>query len=121
MTPADHAHPWIQSLDAALDELESALLKNDAQGVELASAGVQSVLQQAPRTAELHRPGSLLLPQMEARARRFGRLRQAVIQSGARSQRAVQSLLPQTADGVTYDKGPGSSSGAAGRAYHLSA
>lgn len=120
MNAADHAHPWIQSLSASLDELESELLKNNAMGVEMASARVQSVLQQAPRTAELNRPGSLLRPQMEAAAQRFGRLRQAVIQSAARSQRGVESLLPQTAEAVTYGSNHRGSSGA-GRAYHLSA
>jgi hypothetical protein len=116
MNRVDHAHPWIQSLQQALDELESELLANNAPGVELASSRVQTILQQAPRTSELHRPGSLLLPQMEAAARRFGRLRQAVIQSAARSQRAVESLLPQTASPTYGPRGADT-----GRGYHLSA
>lgn len=111
------SHPWTQTLDACLDALEQALLANDAAGVEGASAQVQAVLQQAPRSAEFTRAGgSLLRSEMEAAARRFAQLRQAVLQSTARSQRAAQTLLPQMAPETYGSAGPG-----AGRNYHLSA
>ena len=115
---AQPPHPWIDSLNAGLDGLEHALLQGDPEAVERASAGVQSVLQRAPRTAEFGVPGSTLRSDMQDAAQRFGQLRQAVLRASAQSQRAVRSLLPQQAPG-TYGRMAAvpSSTGGAGRAF----
>jgi hypothetical protein len=115
---AQPPHPWIDSLNAGLDGLEHALLQGDPEAVERASAGVQSVLQRAPRTAEFGVPGSTLRSDMQDAAQRFGQLRQAVQRASAQSQRAVRSLLPQQAPG-TYGRmaGVAPSTGGAGRAF----
>ena len=47
-TLSTNYHPWIGSLQVELDALEAALLRGDAPAVELASAAMQKVLQQAP-------------------------------------------------------------------------
>jgi hypothetical protein len=116
--PMTNAHPWIVSLQAALDGLEAALLQGDAPGVQAASEAVQSVLHKAPRTAEFGVPGGTLARDMRREAHRFGQLRQAVLRASAQSQRAVHSLLPQQAPD-TYDalSGAKPSTGGAGRAY----
>lgn len=121
MTPAaptTNTHPWIVSLQAGLDGLETALLQGDAPGVQTASAAVQAVLQNAPRTAEFGVPGSTLAIDMHRAAHRFGQLRHAVLRASAQSQRAVHSLLPQQAP-ATYGtlSGAKPSTGGAGRAY----
>jgi hypothetical protein len=111
-------HPWIATLRQKLEGLEAALLKGDALAVETASALVQTVLQQAPKTAEFGRPGSALRIDMMHAAQHFGQLRQAVLRSGAQNQRAIKSLLPQQAQ-PTYGRTTGTSGalGGAGRAY----
>ncbi|MGE0099267.1 MAG: hypothetical protein AB7S86_13060 [Hydrogenophaga sp.] len=96
-SPANNAHPWIATLQASLDTLETALLKGDAAGVEQASAAMQSVLQQAPKTSEFAVPGSTLRHDMQNAAQRFAQLRSAVLRANAQSERAVGSLLPQQA------------------------
>ncbi len=111
-------HPWIAALQTGLDSLEVALLAGDAAAVEQASAQVQGVLQQAPRTAEFAVPGTLRID-MERAAQRFGQLRQAVLRTQAQSQRAVKSILPQTAQ-PTYGAMAGrayGSTGGAGQGY----
>ena len=113
---ASRQHPWISALQAELDGLEKALLAGDAPGVEQASARVQTVLQRAPRTQEFGVPGSTLRPDMARCAQRFAQLRQAVLRSAAQNQRALHSLLPQTAAQATYGR-PHSGLGGAGRAY----
>lgn len=114
---APKPHPWIAALQTGLDGLEVALLAGDAAGVERASAQVQGVLQNAPRTAEFAVPGTLRAD-MQRAAQRFGQLRQAVLRTQAQSQRAVKSILPQTAQ-PTYGRMAGTrgASGGAGRAY----
>ncbi len=115
---APKTHPWIAALQTGLDGLEVALLAGDAAGVEKASAQVQGVLQQAPRTAEFAVPGTLRID-MERAAQRFGQLRQAVLRVQAQSQRAVKSVLPQTAQ-PTYLAMAGrayGSTGGAGQGY----
>jgi len=116
-TTATPPHPWIASLQAGLDRLEFALLQGDARGVEAASAEVQGVLQHAPKTAEFGVPGTLRTD-MQLAAHRFGQLRQAVLRTQAQSQRAVKSILPQTAQ-PTYGRMAGTpgATGGAGRAY----
>ncbi len=96
-TPANNAHPWIATLQASLDTLEAALLQGDAAGVEQASAAMQTVLQQAPRTPEFAVPGNTLRHDMQNAAQRFAQLRSAVLRATAQSERAVGSLLPQQA------------------------
>ncbi len=111
---APKTHPWIVALQNGLDALELALLAGDPAGVEKASAQVQGVLQQAPKTAEFAVPGTLRID-MERAAQRFGQLRQAVLRSQAQSQRAVRSILPQTAQptyGAMARRGHGSTGGA---------
>jgi hypothetical protein len=111
---APQPHPWIVALQNGLDALELALLAGDPAGVEKASAQVQGVLQQAPKTAEFAVPGTLRID-MERAAQRFGQLRQAVLRSQAQSQRAVRSILPQTAQptyGAMAGRGRGSTGGA---------
>lgn len=110
-------HPWIVALQAGLDQLEKALLRGDATGVEQASAVVQGVLQHAPKTVELAAPGGLRTDMLQA-AQRFGQLRQAVLRGHAQSQRAVNSLLPQQQP-ATYGAPSArpSPTGGAGRAY----
>lgn len=110
------SHRWLQLLTTSLDALERSLLTNDAIGVERASAQVQSVLQQAPRPADLRLAAPEVMTEVEAASVRFGRLRQAVLQMSARSQRGVETLFPQTAP-ETY----GVRTGGTGRNYHLSA
>ena len=110
-------HPWIVRLREHLDGLESALLANDAMGIQTSSAQVQTVLQQAPKTAEFGRPGSLLRLDMTDAAHRFGQLRQAVLRNSAHNQRALQSLLPERARTTTYGNGTGPKTGGAGLAY----
>ncbi len=111
-------HPWIAALQTGLDRLEVALLAGDAPGVEAASAQVQTVLQEAPKTAEFGMPGSLRTDMLQA-AHRFGQLRQAVLRAQAQNQRALRSLMPQQAP-ATY--GPAAakgfaSTGGAGQSY----
>jgi hypothetical protein len=119
MSQAPDAHPWIASLQTGLDRLEQALLEGNPDGVEKASAQVQGVLQQAPKTAEFAVPGSSLRIDMLQAAQRFGQLRQTVLRAAAQSQRALHSLLPQQAQPSTYSRlaGPASSIGGAGRGY----
>lgn len=119
MSQAPDTHPWIASLQTGLDRLERALLDSDPDGVEKASAQVQTVLQKAPKTAEFAVPGSSLRIDMLQAAQRFGQLRQTVLRAGAQSQRALNSLLPQQARPSTYNRlaGPASSLGGAGRGY----
>lgn len=88
-------HPWIGSLQAELDGLEAALLRGDADGVERASAAMQAVLQQAPKTAEFTDPESPLRRDAHSAAERFSRLRQAMLRASAQNERAIASLLPQ--------------------------
>lgn len=117
-TNAPTPHPWIAALQAGLDQLERALLAGDATEVERASAQVQGVLQQAPKTAAFAAPGSLRTDMLKA-AHRFGQLRQAVLRLQAQSQRAVNSLLPQQAP-ATYGamaSGKPFASNGAGQAY----
>ncbi len=90
-------HPWIGSLQVELDALEAALLRGDAPGVERASAAMQAVLQQAPRTPEFAQPDSPLRLDTQNAAQRFAQLRQAVLRANAQNERAVASLLPQQA------------------------
>ncbi len=120
MNPAaPTTHPWIDSLQVRLDRLERALLADDAAGVEQASAEVQTVLQQAPKTAAFSVPGTTLRSDMQQAAQRFGQLRQAVLRAHAQSQRAVNSLLPQQTPqtyGAVATGKPFASSGA-GQAY----
>jgi hypothetical protein len=87
--------PWIDSLQAELDALEAALLRGDAPGVEQASAAMQAVLQQAPRTPAFADPDSALRRDTQSAAQRFAQLRQAVLRSNAQNERAVASLLHQ--------------------------
>jgi hypothetical protein len=82
-------------LQAELDALEAALLRGDAPGVEQASAAMQAVLQQAPRTPAFADPDSALRRDTQSAAQRFAQLRQAVLRSNAQNERAVASLLPQ--------------------------
>lgn len=116
-TTAPTTHPWITSLQVGLDQLEKALLAGDATGVEQASANVQAVLQQAPKTAAFADPGTARTDLLLA-AHRFGQLRQAVMRSHAQSQRAVRSILPQTAQ-PTYGRMAGATGapGGAGQTY----
>ena len=94
-TAATSQHPWIGSLQAELDALQAALLRGDASGVERASAAMQAVLQQAPRTPEFADPESALHRDTQSAAQRFAQLRQAVLRTSAQNERAVASLLPQ--------------------------
>jgi len=111
-------HPWIQSLHAGLDGLESALLDGDAMAVEAASAQVQRVLQRAPVTTEFLQPGSDLPDALPQAAQRFGQLRQAVVRASAQSQRAVQSLMPPgSSSGSTYSATGKGQVGPRGRTY----
>jgi hypothetical protein len=117
-TQADTPHPWIAALQKGLDQLETALLAGDAAAVEAASAQVQGVLQQAPKTAAFSAPGSLRTDMLQA-AQRFGQLRQAVLRLQAQSQRAVNSLLPQQAPATYGGRAAGKPFGnnGAGQAY----
>lgn len=111
-------HPWIQSLHAGLDGLETALLAGDALAVETASAQVQRVLQQAPRTADFMQPGQdALRSSLPQAAQRFGQLRQAVVRAHAQSQRAVQSLVPHAPAVGTYNAAGTGQIAPRGRAY----
>jgi hypothetical protein len=94
---ATTSHPWIGSLQAELDALEAALLRGDAPGVEQASAALQAVLQEAPKTVAFSESDSPLRRDTQTAAQRFAQLRQAVLRSRAHSERAVASLLPQQA------------------------
>jgi hypothetical protein len=111
-------HPWLAALEEGLDGLESALMQGDAGAVQTTSAGVQGILQRAPRTSEFASAGSTLHADMQQAAQRFGQLRQAVLRATAQSQRAVHSLLPQQTP-ATYGRqlGQPSSTGGAGRVY----
>ena len=117
MTNQLPAHPWIARLRSALDGLEAALLTGDATAVQGASASVQTVLQQAPKTAEFDEPGSALGADMLQAAHRFGQLRKAVLRANAHNQRAIQSLMPRQALPATYGRGMGAATGGVGRAY----
>lgn len=118
MSTTTTPHPWIGSLQVELDALEAALLRSDAAAVELASAAMQKVLQQAPRSITLAEPGSVQQNDLLNAAERFARLRQAVLRASAQSQRAVTSLLPQHAQQPTYGRQVGAASvGGAGRAF----
>lgn len=113
------SHPWILQLQGSLDALEKALLAGEAMAVESASAHVQSILKNAPRTAEFQAEGSTLAQDLPAAAQRFAQLRQAVLRAQAQSQRALASLIPETADAPVYGRtGTGSSRSRRG---HLSA
>lgn len=91
------SHPWIGSLQAELDALEAALLRGDAPGVEQASAALQAVLLQAPRTPAFAHPDNALRRDTHTAAQRFAQLRQAVLRANAQNERGVASLLPQLA------------------------
>ncbi|WP_302173477.1 hypothetical protein [uncultured Hydrogenophaga sp.] len=104
------SHPWILQLQGSLDALEKALLAGEAMAVESASAQVQSILKNAPRTAEFQAEGSTLGKDLPAAAQRFAQLRQAVLRAQAQSQRAVSSLIPPSVTTPLYDRsGQGSS------------
>jgi hypothetical protein len=118
MTTASTTHPWIGSLQVELDALEAALLRSDAPAVELASAALQRVLQQAPGRISLTEPGNAQQQDLLSAAERFARLRQAVLRASAQSQRAVTSLLPQQSHQPTYGRHAGGASlGGAGRNF----
>jgi hypothetical protein len=110
-------HPWIVNLRAQLDALETALLQGDAVAVEASSAQVQSVLQQAPKTAEFGRPGSALRLDMVQAAHRLGQLRQTALRAGAQNERALRSLLPEKARQPTYGRLSGSTRSGPGQAF----
>ena len=110
-------HPWIAKLRQSLDQLEKALLASDALAVQAASADVQSVLQQAPKTAEFNESGSALHADMVQAAHHFAQLRQAVLRASAQNQRAIKSLWPQQDPPATYGRGMGSAIGGAGKSY----
>lgn len=111
MTATAHTpHPWIAALNQGLDQLEKALLAGDAVGVATASAQVQGVLQQAPKTAAFAAEGQLR-NDMLLSAQRFGQLRQAVLRAQAQNQRALGNLMPE--------QNPATYSGAAGKAYGM--
>lgn len=118
MTATAHTpHPWIVALNQGLDQLEKALLAGDAAGVETASAQVQGVLQQAPKTAAFATEGQLRTDMLQS-AQRFGQLRQAVLRLQAQNTRELRSLMPGQAPD-TYGRlaGRSPSTGGAGRAY----
>lgn len=110
-------HPWTDSLHAELDSLEAALLAGDPTAVLHASEQVQLVLRAAPKTAEFGQPGSSLRLDMHMAASRFGQLRQAVMRTNAKSQRALTSLLPQHAQPTYQRSAGGSALRGAGQAY----
>ena len=97
-------HPWIARLRQNLDGLEAALLQGDAPAVETASASVQGVLQQAPKTAEFGIEGSSLRIDMLQAAHRFGQLRQTVLRAQAQSERTLRNLMPDQANKPTYGR-----------------
>jgi hypothetical protein len=102
-----------------LDSLAAALLRGDAHATEQASAEVNMIFQRAPQTHELADAGDALRAELLQTAQRFSELRQAVQRNANQSQRAVQSLLPQSAP-LTYNRqiGPApSSTGGAGRGF----
>ena len=82
-------------MQAELDALQAALLRGDGPGVEQASAAMQAVLQQAPKTPAFADPDSPLHRDTQTAAQRFAQLRQAVLRTSAQNERAVASLLPQ--------------------------
>ncbi len=98
-TPAQPAHTWIAQLHGHLDGLERALLQSDAPAVERASATVQAVLQQAPRTLALRGADADAL---QSAALRFTQLRAATLRAGALNERALGSLLPDHLQKPTY-------------------
>lgn len=102
------AHPWIIELRTRLDALEAALLRGDATGVEGASAQVQWVLQNAPKTAEFGQVGGMLRADMLDQAQRFGQLRQAVMRANGHNERALRSLMPGQVKPPTYGRLSGS-------------
>jgi hypothetical protein len=110
-------HPWIATLRQSLQDLEAALLSGQAPAVQAASALVQSVLQQAPKTAEFGRPGSALRIDMVQAAHHFGQLRQTMLRASAQNQRAIKSLLPEQVQAPTYGRGMGSGVRGAGQAF----
>ena len=61
------SHPWILQLQGALDALEKALLAGEATAVEAASAQVQTILKNAPRTADIE----TLLDRLDRQGTRF--------------------------------------------------
>ena len=114
MTQGNATHPWIDSLQARLDQLEVALLQGDAPAVERTSAELQASLQQAPRTADLvHGHASAL----QAAARRFAQLRAATVRAAALNDRALGSLLPDHLQKPTYQGVAGKGGPRAGRGY----
>jgi hypothetical protein len=113
------SHPWLGQLHSGLDSLAAALLRGDAQATEQASTAVLTILQRAPQAHELADAGQALRDDILQTAQRFAQLRQAVLRNATQSQRAVHSLLPQTAP-ATYSRqiGPApSSTGGAGRSF----
>ncbi len=102
------AHPWITELRTRLDALEDALLRGDAEAVELSSAQVQQALQNAPGTAAFGEVGSMLRADMLVQAQRFGQLRQAVMRANGHNERALRSLMPGQAKPATYGRMSGS-------------
>lgn len=110
MTASVSAPSWLEALDSELDLLEDALLGNAAPAVEAACQNIHALLRAAPRRA----PAPATVEGMGLSAQRLARLQQAVIRSAARSQRAVETLFPQTS--ATYTTGAGT-----GRGYRLSA
>ncbi|MBD3892594.1 hypothetical protein [Hydrogenophaga sp.] len=107
---------WLHAVQGGLDALEQALLQGDALAVEKASMALHLSLQQHPEATARALPGSTLRAEIEAAARRFAQLRQALLRASAQSQRAVASLLPQPL-ASTYGRAPGAANGGAGRTY----
>lgn len=114
-------HPWITELRTRLDALEDALLRGDAEAVELSSAQVQQALQNAPRTAAFGEVGSMLRADMLVQAQRFGQLRQAVMRANGLNDRALRSLMPGHAKGPTYGRLSGAKPGSGPGQAFLSA
>ena len=108
------AHPWIEALQARLDQLEAGLLQGDAPAVERASAAVQTALQQAPRTADLRQGHAAAL---QAAASRFAHLRAATVRAAALNDRALGSLLPDHRQQPTYQPMAGRNGARPGRGY----
>lgn len=103
---------WLESLNGELDLLKDALLSAQASAVEAACQNIQALLRAAPRQI----PTNATPEDLGLSAQRLARLQQAVIQSAARSQRAVETLFPQISS-ATYGMGATSR----GHGYRLSA
>jgi len=93
--------PLFHGISALLDDVQSALMTQDADRIEQAcKALMQGFSSELGRHSRVSIQSALLATEAESLASRFGLLRQALAQSAAANERQLSSLLPDQLPGA---------------------